>query len=134
MYKIYTTLFLSVILLSCYSAKVHYIGSSFEPTRRTDVFVDESSIKKPFTIIGKGYVSTSYERALGRIQKNAIETAKEKGADAILFQDVFIVDESSSISGISRSDSSGRSSLSIRKSVASPVITTKREILFLKYQ
>lgn len=133
MFKIYSTLMLSVVLCSCYSAQVHYIGSSFKPTKKVDVFVDASAIKKPYTIIGKGYVSTHYERASERMQDNAVYKAKEKGADAVLFLDVLILNDGSVVSGISRTDSVGRSSVTVSRAAINPSITSKKEILFLKY-
>lgn len=133
MYKVCSSLILSVILFSCYSAQVHYIGSNYSPTKKVDVFVDATAIKKPYTVMGKGYFSTVYERASERLQENAVYKAKEKGADAVLFQDVLLLSDGRSLSGVSKTDSVGRSSVTVSRTSISPVVTSKREILFLKY-
>ena len=133
MYKIYSTVIISTVLFSCYSARVHYIGSSFKPTKSVDVFVDASAIRKPYRIVGKGYVSTVYERASERMQENAVQKARAKGADAVLFLDMLVVNDGSSFSGISSSDSARRSLVTVNRASLNPVITSKKEILFLKY-
>lgn len=134
MFKIYSILILSVLLASCYSAQVHYMGSSYNPTRKIDVYVDASAIKKPYTVIGKGYTNNIYERALERVQDNAIVKAREKGADAVLFNEVFILRDGTSISGTSKADSIGKSLVTVSQAYVSPVVSSRREILFLKYQ
>ena len=133
MYKIYTTVIVSCILCSCYSAQLHYMGSSFKPTKQVDVYVDPSAITRPYTIMGKGFVSTPLHRASERIQENAVYKAKEKGADAVLFLDLMILNDGSTLSGIATSDSIGKSAVTISRGPVSPVVTTRKEILFLKY-
>ena len=59
--------------------------------------------------------------------------AKEKGADAVLFLDLMILNDGSTLSGIATSDSIGKSSVTISRAPVSPVVTTRKEILFLKY-
>ncbi len=67
---------------------VGYVGSSFDPTRNVDVYVDRSAIDKSFTIVGKGYVQYAF---LGgspeSIQRKAMKKAKANGADAVLIED-----------------------------------------------
>ena len=133
MKQLYYVFILSLLLSSCYSAQVHYMGSSYQPTKKIDVYVDASAIKKPYTVIGKGYTNTIYERALERVQDNAIAKAREKGADAVLFNEVYIVGDGSTISGTSRSDSIGKSMVTVSSAHVRPVVSSRREILFLKY-
>ena len=83
--------------------------------------------------MGKGFVSTPLHRASERIQENAVYKAKEKGADAVLFLDLMILNDGSTLSGIATSDSIGKSSVTISRAPVSPVVTTRKEILFLKY-
>lgn len=53
---IYTSLVLSTIFTSC-AMRIDYLGSASTPTNNVDVYVDPSAIKRPYTIIGKGYPS-----------------------------------------------------------------------------
>ena len=125
--------YLLFIVLVCLSCSVHqhgYLGSSYAPTKNVDVFVDVSSIKKSYTIIGKTFIETDGFTKLDRIQQNAIEKAKQKGADAILFQD-YLFQDGSTVQTVSKRDSA-TSSVRVR-TTTTPVVTTRLDILFLKY-
>ena len=131
MYKIYTLIAAS-FLFSC-GMRMNYLGTSSSPTENVDVFVDPGAIKKPYTIVGKGYAEGIFISKKGYeiMQKKAIRKAKEKGADAILFQDHYIIDNNMGMQSITRTDSTGYSL--IQNSRVSPVISSKPEIFFLKY-
>jgi len=119
------------MLLVCFSCSVHqhgYLGSSYTPTKNVDVFVDPSSIKKPYTIIGKTYFEPDTFTNLDRIQQLAIEKAKQKGANAILFQD-YLFQDVGTVRTVSKVDSSSL----VRLRTSAPVVTTRLDILFLKY-
>lgn len=134
MYKIYTFIFVS-FLFSC-GMKLNYLGTSYAPTENVDVYVDQNAIKKSYTIVGKGYaegISIS-KKGYEIMQKKAILKAKEKGADAILFQDHYIIDNNLRMhQGISGTDSTGSASINLHNATVSPVVNSKPEILFLKY-
>jgi hypothetical protein len=114
---------------------MNYLGTSSTSTEKVDVYVDPGAIKKSYTIIGKGYVEgisiskMSYEI----MQKKAIRKAKEKGADAILFQDHYYIDNNLGTQNMTRTDSSGSSLVNIHNYRVSPVVSSIPEILFLKY-
>ena|SRR5688572_9306926 len=131
MYKFYS-LILASFLFSC-GMRMNYLGTTSSPTENVDVFVDPGAIKKPYTIVGKGYaegISIS-KKSYEIMQKKAIRKAKEKGADAILFQDHYIIDNNMGMQSMTRTDSTGYSL--IQNSRVSPVVSSKPEILFLKY-
>jgi hypothetical protein len=131
MNKIYALIFVSC-LFSC-GMRLNYLGTSSSPTENIDIYVDPGAIKKSYTIVGKGYaegISIS-KKSYEIMQKKAIRKAKEKGADAILFQDHYVIDNS--IQGIARTDSSANSLISIENSRVSTAVTVKPEIFFLKY-
>src|SRR5215213_1752223 len=94
MRKIYPLLILFVFA-SC-STGVKYLGTSYPPTTKVDVFVSESAVKKPFEIIGKGYVN-GIQPSVEVIQRQAVEKAKLNGADAVVIEDYYLVDKTSSI-------------------------------------
>lgn len=131
MIKLYSLL-LSILFSSCFAPALNYLGSSYAPTKDIDVYVDASAIKKPYSIMGKSYFDMRGLITLEQVQQAAIEKAKQKGADAILFRDYFI-QEGASVQTITKSDSIGGSSVRVRTTAAAPIETTRLDILFLKY-
>lgn len=122
-----------VLLASC-AANISYVGNTYGPTTKIDVFVDEATIKKNYDIIGKGYVRNSYITRPEQIQKKAIGKAKEKGADAILLKDYYVPAVATGLQTNTRGDSTGRT-YSITGNAAIPVATSSEMIiLFLKYR
>lgn len=133
MFKFYTAI--SVIAFSSCTARLNYLGSSFAPSKNVDVYVDASSIKKPYTIIGKGYMEYSlYTKArIDKMQTKAIKKAKEKGADAILFQDYFVTQEGTRFQSVTKTDSVGKGLVTVNAGSVGPILTSRTDILFLKY-
>jgi hypothetical protein len=126
-------LLISFTFCSCFLPRhLDYIGASYSPTKIVDVYVDASAIKKPYTIMGKTYIETTPLTNLERVQQDAIEKAKQKGADAILFRD-YIIQDGGSFQTVTKSDSIGGSSVRVRTTTATPIETTRLDILFLKY-
>lgn len=131
MIKLYSLL-LSILLSSCFVPRLDYLGNSYTPTKNVDVYVDASAIKKSYIIMGKTYIETNALTNLERVQQAAIEKAKQKGADAILFQD-YIIQDGSTFQTVTKSDSIGSSSVRVRTTTATPDVTKRLDILFLKY-
>ena len=135
MNKIYLVTSFIFTLLSC-GTKVNYLGSSATPTQNVDVFVDASAIKKQYTIIGKGYVEYAIGSTRGKIERmqaKAIEKAKQKRADAILFQDYYITENGADVFRVSSTDSSGKVVPTAKNASVRPVVSSQQDILFLKY-
>lgn len=134
MVKYYTLLL--ILLYSC-GSRLNYLGSSYSPSRTVDVYVDASSIKRPYTIIGKGYMEYGYgfytKSKIEKMQEKAIQKAKEKGADAILFNDYYIQEDGASIHSVTKTDSVGKGLVTVQTGSVGPVVSSKRDILFLKY-
>ena len=67
-----------------------YLGNSYAPTSKVDVYVDANAIKKPYTIIGKGFIDPSIHglSSLERMQENVVDKAKEKGAIPIVMSPI----------------------------------------------
>lgn len=73
-----------VCIVSC-SPTVNYIGKNYSPTQNIDVFLDTNDVKKNYEVIGKvdgisGILGSSYQE----IQDKVVQTAKAKGADAVI--------------------------------------------------
>ena len=129
MTKYYSTVLFSILLISC-GTRINYLGTSSTPTKDVDVFVDASSIKKPYTIIGKGYAETMIGEPsnLEKVQAKAVAKAKEKGADAILFEDYYVADNGATVY-----KPENKKGTATKTSTVNSAISTKRDILFLKY-
>jgi hypothetical protein len=127
MRKLYVIL-LSILFSSCVT-QINYLGSDFPPTENVDVFVTQASVKKPFDVIGKGYLRDGSPKATVEIiQKLAVEKAKTKGADAVIIEDRYLVDDSGTL--ITRTDSTR----GVHTSYANPSIASGFNILFLRYK
>ncbi|MCY0967731.1 hypothetical protein [Chryseobacterium wangxinyae] len=85
--KIFKNILLVGVLVSMIgcSPTVNYIGKNYNPTQNIDVFLDTNDVKKNYEVIGKvdgisGVLGSSYQE----IQDKVVQTAKEKGADAVI--------------------------------------------------
>jgi len=64
-------------------ATVNYVGKSFDPTTNIDTYFSEDEIEKEYTIIGHA-IGSAVLGTSEKIQEKLIETARLKGADAVL--------------------------------------------------
>jgi hypothetical protein len=119
---------------SC-ATRLHYIGNSFTPSRQVDVFVDPSSIAKPYTIVGKGYIKEGVgsPNYIKRIQPLAINKAKQKGADAVLIQDYY-TPGAADLHTLLRTDSVGRGTVTVGNTTVQQASFQNFTVLFLKYK
>ena len=135
MLKLYFILIVSVSS-SC-GVSVNYLGNSFNETSHVDVYVDPAAIKRIYTVIGKGYEQhyTSFSRNnIEKLQVKAIRKAKQKGADAILFQDYHVLHPGTAITTTTiKLDTLNRGVVTTGNAHAGPVVSSGRNILFLKY-
>jgi hypothetical protein len=130
MSKHYIYLCLAIVFSSC-ATKVGYIGNSYNPTSKVDVFVDEGAIKRNYDIVGKGYVRSVTITTPEKIQSSAIETAKQKGADAILIKDYLLP-----VTGINtslRTDTLNKALMTVGNTTVQQSSTERFVVLFLKY-
>jgi hypothetical protein len=137
MFKCYTILL--IVFCSC-GSHLNYLGSSYTPSRNVDVYVDASAIKKAYTVIGKGFMEYGYmswsaygKSRIEKMQKKAVEKARAKGADAVLFQDYLIKKEGTRIQSISTTDSVGKGLVTVETGTIGPIISSGTNIWFLKY-
>lgn len=130
----YYLLLCTIILFSC-GTKINYLGSNYIPTKNVDIYVDATAIKKKYTVVGKGYIAghSYFKNSIDKMQQKIINKAKEKGADAVLFQDYYIVESGKNIHSVIKTDSIGKALISVKNTTIGPVISSQRDILFLKY-
>lgn len=133
MKKTIPILLASFLFISCDTpATVRYLGSSYPTSadKNIDVFVDASAVRRPYTIMGKGYAPFGFITP-ERLQYYTVEQARKHGADAVLFIDHIYFSEQTVIRTNNIFDTAGRKTRS--STIAGPVISKEREILFLKY-
>ncbi len=71
-----------IFLASC--AEVNYIGNTYQPTTEVEIFFDEKLIEGEYTIIGHAIGTGSWGISNEKIQDKLIQTARRKGANAII--------------------------------------------------
>jgi hypothetical protein len=128
-------LIISVIFSSCLPM-VSYVGNTQQVTAKVDVYVDPAAIRKPYSIVGKGYLNyalnTMPHATYESMQRSAISQAKKHGADAVLFLSREYFNNQTGINTRNTYDTAGLKTAS--STIIGPVIQNKEEILFLKYE
>ena len=132
MNKIYSLL-ICFTFFSC-AAKIHYVGQASPSTENVDVYINESSIKKNYELIGQGYLNVwAAHSNPDKLQKLAEETAMKKGADAVIITDYFTPNTGQSISTIYKTDSVGKGVVTTGNTTISPTSSSGFRIFFVKY-
>ena len=135
MKKIYLPLLL-VIFCSC-STTIQYVGKSYSPGDDPEVFVVESEIKKPYSVIGRGYIRAGVP-SLGinwnQVQRKAIKKGWQHGADAVLIVQKNAVGALPVYQTYGSIDSVGAGVQTHSRSEAYYPVSTWHDILFLKFK
>jgi len=134
MKKLYFVVLPAMLLTAC-ATRVDYVGNSYAPTQKVDVFVTQQAVAQPFDVIGKGYahLPTAFSN-VEKMQKKAIEKAKRKGADAVIIEDYFVLATDNSVTTSMVSDSSSRLRIGVGSSSEHPSVTSGFQILFIRYK
>jgi len=135
MKKIYFLL-LPVFIYGC-STTIQYVGKSYRPGDDPEVFVAESEIKRPYSVIGRGYIKVGVP-SLGvnwnQVQKKAIKKGWQHGADAVLIVQKNIINPLPAFQTYGSVDSVGSGIQTYSRSEAYYPVSTWHDILFLKYK
>ena len=70
--------FICVCLLSSCAQLISYVGNQHQPVENPDVFVDPAAIKKPYAIVGRGYLNYplgTFFNQYEEVQKEAVKLA-----------------------------------------------------------
>jgi len=135
MKKIYAIL-LPVFIFGC-STTVQYVGKSYKPGSDPEVFVAESEIKQPYSIIGRGYIKPGigpHGVNWNQVQRNAVKKGWLHGADAVLIIQKNAISPLPAIQSYGSIDSVGKSLQTFSRTEAYYPLSTWHDILFLKYQ
>ena len=75
-----------LLVISC-SPKINYLGDTYTPTQRVDMYFDEHDIVKEYKVIGvmKNEADELELDDVEVVKKAMMEKARNVGADAILF-------------------------------------------------
>jgi hypothetical protein len=132
MKKIYLPV-ISILLFSC-APKIHYVGQVSPSTKKVDVYISESSIKKNYELIGQGYLNVwAAHSKPDKIQRLAEETAMKKGADAVIITDYYIPNTGQSITSTYLTDTVGKAIITTGNTTISPTSSSGFRIFFVKY-
>lgn len=135
MKKIYLALLL-VFIYGC-STSIQYVGKSYRPGDDPEVFVAESEVQKPYSIMGRGYIRVGVP-SLGinwnQVQRKAIKKGWQHGADAILIIQKTAINPLPVFQTYGSMDSVGRGVQTHSRSEAYYPVSTWHDILFLKYK
>lgn len=95
------TILLIVTLLSVASCsnKIIYYGRTYPPTDSVEIYFRESDINEPNEIMGKATYEVTAKRSSDKIQAKIVNRVKEKGADAILFDEISLTQTGSTTGG-----------------------------------
>lgn len=87
-----------ITTVSC-ANKVIYYGRTYSPTDSMDIFFRESDITEPNEIMGKVTYEITAKRNSDNVQDKIVDRMKEKGADAILFDEISLTNTGSTTGG-----------------------------------
>lgn len=78
---------LFVILFTACSPRINYLGDTFAPTTKIDVYYDQGDIEKEYRVIGQLNADNSNNTLLDLddVKEKMIEEAKLRGAEGIWF-------------------------------------------------
>ena len=134
MKKIYILL-LPVFIFGC-STTIQYVGKSYKSGADPEVFVDESEVKKPYSIIGRGYIRPGINPHginWNKVQRKAIQQGWQHGADAVLIIQKNTFNPLPTVRTYGSVDSVGKSLQTNSVSEVYYPVSTWHDILFLKY-
>src|SRR6185436_12954664 len=109
----------------------------YRPGDDPEIFVAESEIKRPYSVIGRGYIKAGVP-SLGvnwnQVQKKAIKKGWQHGADAVLIVQKNIINPLPAFQTYGSVDSLGSGIQTYSRSEAYYPVSTWHDILFLKYK
>lgn len=124
-----------VLVLTVSCAHVDYVGKSYPPTTRVDLFFTEEEVTHPYELMGKVIATGGDEVSTEKMQDQIMEKAQKKGADAVVITglDRYKTGENTNYSETTKEKKPGTTTTSGGSSTESK---SEKEItaLFLKYK
>jgi len=72
------------LLLAVSCAHVDYVGRSYPPTDRVDVFYTEQEVTQEYTVMGKVVATANDLVSAEKLQQKIVRKAQDNGADAVV--------------------------------------------------
>jgi hypothetical protein len=96
----YKQIFLAAsLLLSSCGNKIIYFGREYQPTEKIDIYFREGDVSEPNEIMGKVTLEMSAKKSSDKVQRKLMNRTKNKGADAIIFDDISLTTTGSTTGG-----------------------------------
>lgn len=73
-----------LLLLAGACAHVDYVGKSYAPTTKVEIFFAEGDVIEPYEIMGRVVATADEMVSAEKMQDQIIEKAQKKGADAVV--------------------------------------------------
>ncbi|MGH1517965.1 hypothetical protein [Chryseobacterium sp. JK1] len=127
---------LFILSVSVWVSKVKgqaYLGKSYTPTEKVDMYLEAENIKRPYEVMGKSSVNQGF-KSLQKTQDQVIKLGKSKGADGVI---VKLVEE---VTGSQKNDfgslnNGNKSSNTFSASSSTMDVKVKKiEAVFIKYK
>ena len=99
MVKYKVALVLTILLLTSCGNRIIYYGRTYPPTAQVDIFFREGDVKAPHEIMGKMVYEVTAKKRSEKVQRKLMTESKRQGADAILFDDIELVNTGSKMAG-----------------------------------
>ena len=84
MFKYTVSLLALFVLFVAACAKIDYIGQSYPPTTRVDLYFSEQDIRQDYQVMGHVIAQANEGISVERLQKKLEARAREAGADGIV--------------------------------------------------
>jgi hypothetical protein len=120
-------------------AHLDYMGESYPPTSRVDVYFTEENVTRPYTAIGEVIVTGDQLVSSDKMQRKIRDEAMKRGADAVILQslEAYKAGESTSWSQheTEKTDKKGRTHTHTEGSSSTSDTDKKRmHALFIRYK
>jgi len=79
-----TIAWIPLLLLAGACAHVDYVGKTYPPTTKVEVFFSEEDVVEPYEIMGRVVATANDIVSSEKIQDQIMEKAQKKGADAVV--------------------------------------------------
>jgi hypothetical protein len=124
-----------LLFLAGACAHVDYVGKSYPPTSKVEIFFAEEDVVEPYEIMGRVVATADEIVSAEKMQDQIMEKAQKKGADAVVITglDRYKSGETTNYTETTKEKKSGVTTTSGGSSTESE---NKKEItaLFLKYK
>ena len=134
MFKYTVSLLALFVLFVAACAKIDYIGQSYPPTTRVDLYFSEQDIRQDYQVMGHVIAQANEGISVERLQKKLEARAREAGADGIVIHgfDRIQTGETTTYNEETRRDEK-------KHSIAAITITSAEEerqirAMFIKYE